>query len=102
MGTQQQILNKEKLVTALQRLELVLEPANQKLIKEIQAGGSVHLPQLSQQLQRSPYQLKKQLDELKAAGFVFSPKRFPKAYSVNVIKYLKVILNARSLGAAQR
>jgi predicted transcriptional regulator len=102
MGTQQKVLNQEKLVTALKRLELVLEPDSQKLIEELQAGGSVHLPQLSQQLQRSPYQIKKQLEQLKAAGFVFSPKRFPKAYSVNVIKCLKIVINARSLSAAQR
>jgi predicted transcriptional regulator len=97
MGAQQKVLNQEKLVTALQRLELILEPDNQNLMKELQLGGRVHLPQLSQQLKRSPYQLKKQLDQLKAAGFVFTPKRFPKAYAINMIKCLKVAINARTL-----
>lgn len=97
MGTQQKILNQEKLITALQRLELMLEPASQKLIEELQAGRSLHLPQLSQQLSTSPYQLKKQLDLLKAAGLVFSPKRFPKAYAVNMIKCVKISLSTRSL-----
>lgn len=101
MGIQHKKINQEKLVTALQRLELMLEPDSQRLMKELKSEANVHLPQLSQQLKQSPYQLKKQLDQLKTAGFVFSPKRYPKAYAVNMIKCLKVTINARPLVVEQ-
>lgn len=95
MATQHTTLNKKKLGLALQRLELLIEPDSQQLLDGLQPQQAKHLPQLSQELKRSPYQLKKKLDALKDAGLVFSPKRYPQGYSVNKMKCVKINLRAK-------
>lgn len=94
MGTAYKALKDEKLDLALERLELLLDPDNQQLLEGLQAQKSLHLPELSTRLARSPHQLKKQLDRLKAAGFVYSSKRYPKGYALNQLKCIKVQLQA--------
>ena len=79
---------------ALERLEMLLDPENQKLLQGLDARKAAHLPELSESFSKSPHQLKKKLDRLKAAGFVYSSKRYPKGYSLNQLKCVKVKLQA--------
>lgn len=83
---------------ALQRLELLLEPDSQELLATLHREKAAQLPALSQQLKKSPGKLKKQLDKLKATGIVFSSKRFPKGYSLNKFKCLKIRLRVGGFG----
>lgn len=92
MGTANTALKNEQINLALERLELLLDPDNQELMEGLNHRDAKHLPELSNRLAKSPYQLKQQLDRLKAAGFVFSSKRYPKGYSLNQLKCLKVRL----------
>lgn len=94
MGTAYTALKDKKLDLALERLELLLDPDSQQLIQGLDSRKSLHLPELSNRLARSPHQLKKQLDRLKAAGFVYSSKRYPKGYALNQLKCTKVQLQA--------
>ena len=73
---------------------MLLDPDNQALLEGLDARQAAHLSELSKRLEKSPKQVKKQLDELKAAGFVYSPKRYPNGYASNQLKYLKVQLQA--------
>ncbi len=97
MGTNSSILKNEQLSLALQRLELFLEPETQELLDELQPQNSAHLPQLSRQLRKKPFQIKKKLDELKAAGIVYSSTRYPKGYALNYYKCLKIKLQASNV-----
>lgn len=82
---------------ALQRLELLLDPDSQQLLGELHINKDAHLPYLSQQLKKSPGKLKKQLDQLKETGFVYSSKRYPKGYSLNQLKCLKIRLQVDAI-----
>jgi biotin operon repressor len=90
-------LSSTQINLALQRLELLLEPDSQELLASLEREKAAQLPALSQQLKKSPGKLKKQLDKLKATGIVFSSKRFPKGYSLNQLKCLKIRLRVRGL-----
>lgn len=94
MGTVYTALQDEKLDLALERLELLLDPDSQQLMEGLDSRKSLHLPELSNRLAKSPHFLKKQLDRLKAAGFVYSSKRYPKGYALNQLKCIKVQLQA--------
>ena len=96
MNLRQTIISPEKLNKALKRLELLSDPSSQVLLQELD-NSTNHLPTLSKQLRESPYRLKKRLDELKDAGFVYSPKRFPNGYAVNQLHCLKVGLKVKKL-----
>ncbi|WP_367390687.1 hypothetical protein [Lewinella sp. LCG006] len=82
---------------ALQRLELLLESDSQELFQKLQTEKDVHLPYLSQALKKSPGQLKRQLDKLKATGLVYSSKRYPKSYSLNHFRCLKIRLQVEAV-----
>ncbi|MEM1214573.1 MAG: hypothetical protein AAGJ82_02725 [Bacteroidota bacterium] len=97
MDTKETLLSSGKVGIALARLELFLEDSNQELLQQLEANAAVHLPQLSRQMRQSPGKIKRQLDQLKAAGFVYSPKRFPKGYARNSIKCVKIGLSATAL-----
>lgn len=92
MGTARKVLDDKELSLALERLELLLEPDSQQVLEGLHFKAAKHLPELSHQLAQSPFKLKQRLELLKAAGFVYSSKRFPKGYSLNQLKCLKVKL----------
>ncbi len=94
MGIVNSALKNEQLNLALERLEMLLDPENQELLQGLDARKSAHLPELSRSFSKSPHRIKKKLDKLKAAGFVYSPKRYPKGYSINQLKCVKVKLQA--------
>ncbi|PSR11833.1 MAG: hypothetical protein DA408_04820 [Bacteroidetes bacterium] len=100
MSTEKKFFDEKQMQLAIKRLELFLDPLSQRLLEEIEPQQAMHLPQLSSLLRQSPFQLKKQLDQLKAAGLVYSPKRYPKAYAVNKMKCVKIYLKARPLAEA--
>jgi predicted ArsR family transcriptional regulator len=90
-------LQTTQLNLALQRLELLMESDSQELFQKLQAEKDVHLPYLSQELKKSPGQLKRQLDKLKATGLVYSSKRYPKSYSLNHFRCLKIRLQVEAV-----
>jgi predicted ArsR family transcriptional regulator len=90
-------LQTTQLNLALQRLELLLESDSQELFQKLQTEKDVHLPYLSQELKKSPGQLKRQLDKLKATGLVYSSKRYPKSYSLNHFRCLKIRLQVEAI-----
>lgn len=91
------LLTTTQINLALQRLELLLEPDAQELMGELQLNKDAHLSYLSQQLKKSPGKLKKKLDQLKATGFVYSSKRYPKGYALNQFKCLKIRLQVDAI-----
>jgi predicted transcriptional regulator len=97
MRTEKRGFSEAQLQLAIERLELFLDPLSQRLLEEIEPRQATHLPELSGVLRQSPFQLKKRLDQLKNAGLVYSPKRYPKAYAVNKMKCVKIYLKARPL-----
>jgi len=98
MNLRQTIISPSKLNKALKRLELLSDSSSQLLLQNME-GSTKHLPDLSRQLRQSPYKVKKQLDELKDAGFVYSPQRFPNGYAINHLHCLKIVLKAKQLVA---
>ena len=91
------ILLTTQLDLALERLELLLEPGSQELFEKLQTQKDIHLPVLSQELKKSPGKLKRQLDKLKATGLVYSSKRYPKSYSLNHLRCLKIRLQVEAV-----
>ncbi len=99
MSTWNTILVPEKLDKALEQLEVLANPRSLRIIDHLREGGHQHLPELSQHLQTSPYQIKTQVDQLKAGGFIFSPKRYPKAYALNTYRWIKIRMASEQLAA---
>lgn len=97
MNTKQKTINAHRLNKALNTLELLSEDGNQELLATLDDASHLHLQELSRKEKRSPFRLKKNLEELKEAGLVFSPKRFPKAYASNRYKRVKIAMQVRNL-----
>lgn len=93
---QEFVISTKKLEKAIQRLELLSQPSNLQLLDEL-SHATNHLTVLSKQVKTSPFQLKKKLEALKEAGFVYSPQRFPNAYAVNRLQCIKVGLKTKKL-----
>lgn len=96
MNLRQTVISPSKLNKALKRLELLSDSGSQLLLQELNSSTN-HLPDLSKQLSQSPFRIKKRLEELKDAGFVYSPKRYPNGYAVNQLHCLKIGLKAKKL-----
>lgn len=96
MNLRQTVISPKKLKMALKRLELLSQPSSQILLERLDSASN-HLPTLSKDLRLSPYHVKKRLDALKDAGFVYTPKRYPNAYAVNQLHCLQIGLKAKKL-----
>ena len=89
-----------KLDIAIERLELFLDPTSQRLLRELEQARPPHLSDLSQRLGKSPSSIKRHLDKLKSAEFVYHPQRLPKAYTADAIKCLRIRWSAQRLAQA--
>lgn len=88
------ILQQQQLGLALERLELLLSPEISTILDALPAQSAIHLPELSQKLAQSPFKTKQQLDQLKSAGFIHSPKQYPQGYALNSLKQLRIRIKA--------
>ena len=95
MSTKRKKTTPKQLERALASLELLGDLQHQELLQQLDAGQALHLPDLSKRCGQSPYKTKRQLDRLKEAGLVFSPKRYPSAYAANKVKIVKIAMRLK-------
>jgi hypothetical protein len=86
------IFKQKQLDLALERLELLAAHESSEILGALPPQQAVHVPELSRKLAQSPFKTKQQLEQLKLAGFVHSPKQYPHGYAINNLKQLRVRL----------
>ncbi|RMF02103.1 MAG: ArsR family transcriptional regulator [Bacteroidetes bacterium] len=95
MSTKRKQATYQQLQRAITSLELLSDKQNQQLLHQLDDGKALALMELSKRCDQSPGKTKKQLEHLKAAGLVFSPKRYPKSYAANKVKVVKIAIGLR-------